>query len=310
MILVSHAESALGGRIIAKLLCGRERVRALVSAAPPTSWSRRQLTKLRTSGAEVFRSPPAILLNGQGGAPERVEEVRHAEAPAAEGAQRAPPLRPSAHGTGGRIWRGVTTAVYLPATNVHHGKEVVASLSDAGLERFIERATEAGVQRVVLVATPPPFQGAGRSLDGVYAAAERGTLELALFVPTPPPGYAPLVTLEGGHQARLLERRRLLLFLPLQPLADALAYAASSPVLPPNPIALPAEVRRYSSVLGAVETMLEQTAARGPGPEDALWAELVMGSPLKVVTAGVARTLGLEFPPAAHYLARVLDLPT
>lgn len=294
MYLVSHADGALGGRVAAKLLCSGARVRVIAPQQPLHLWRRRQLSKLRTSGAEVVR----------GG---EVGEDTHTGA-ADNDTYRADSL--SKGSLAERAWRGVDTAVYLPATSVRCGKEVVASVGDVGTLAFVQAAAAAGVRRVVLLDATLYERAALRRLREVQLTAQQGALELVLLEPALPPEHALEIALAHGSRARLAERRRLLVFWPLQGLADAAARAADSLTPRVSSILLPAVVRRYSDVLETVETLLA-SARRGSlshgdaHPEDVLWSEVVFGSPLKAVTAGVAGSLGLELPPAARYLEAV-----
>lgn len=323
MYLVSHAESALGGRVAAKLLCSGARVRVFVPQRPLHSLGRRQLSKLRTSGAEVARGglvaadipiADAQITGAQTDAGLLDPKLLPILDPGLGDVRRAERLCV-------RAWRGVDTAVYLPASNVRCGKEVVGSLGDVGTLAFVQAAVAAGVRRVVLLDTTLFDRATLRRLREVRVAAQQGAVELVLLEPALPPEHTLEITLAHGCHARLAERRRLLVFWPLQGLADAAARAATATTLRSGPILLPAEVRRYSDVLETAEVLMAKKAlsaktvsrnlrsCKNAYLEDALWGEVVLGGPLKVVTAGMARSLGLEFPAVARYLKAVSGAP-
>jgi len=245
--LVTHADSAFGGRIAARLLCSGELVRAQVLRQQPA----RRLTKLRSGGAEV-------VFTSRRGEPD------------------------------GSVtpWHGVTGVIHAAFTETASGKEAVASLSDYGVEAIIRAAAVVGRQ-LILVSTPPQAR--------TLFLLRRSGLTYTLF-------YAQTLESElklgGGARGRLLERRRHIYFLPLQGVADV-AVAASAGIkhtfLP-----LPTKARRYHGVVEQVETLLRQPSC---SLHDTLLAELVMGSPYKLVTPGVARALGLTF--GTNYLEQV-----
>lgn len=109
MYLVTHADSAFGGRIAARLLCSGELVRAQVRRQPA-----RRLSKLRSGGAEV------VYTGGRG-------------EPDGSAVQ----------------WRGVTGVVHVAFTETASGKEAVASLSDYGVEAIIRAAATVGPQLIL-----------------------------------------------------------------------------------------------------------------------------------------------------------------
>lgn len=188
----------------------------------------------------------------------------------------------------GRLWRAVTGVVHASLAATVGGKEVVASLSDLENETVIRQATAAGAQQLVLVSPP--------SAQGVRARLAESTLSYALLEPCT---REPQVALGGKTFGRLLERRRQIFFLPLQGVADVAVFVASLGLRHAR-LRLPTEVRRYSDVVDTVETLLERPE---PPLSDVLLAELVLGSPWKLVTPGVARVLGLSF--SERYLEQV-----
>lgn len=190
-----------------------------------------------------------------------------------------------------RLWRGVTGVVHAPVTATARGKEVVTSVSDLGAEAMVYRALAVRVRQLVLLSAPPQTD--------LRALMARSGLEYALLHP-----HTRETELElGGARGRLLERRRQIFFLPLQGVADVAVFAASAG-LKHALLRLPTEVRRYHNVVDQVEKLLRL-------PEcplaDALLAELLMGSPYKLVTPGIARVLGLTFGP--DYVAQVFAQP-
>ena len=248
MFLVTHADSAFGGRIAARLLCSGEAVRAHVSGQQPA----RRLSKLRTGGAEV-------VYNGWHGEPDEPDV---------------------------RLWHGVTGVIHAAFTETAGGKEAVASLSDYGVEAII-RAAATLRRQLILIGTPP--QAKTRVL------LRRSGLAYTLFYTRT---LESELKLGGGARGQLLERRRHIYFLPLQEVADV-AVAASTGIKH-TLVGLPTEARRYHSVVEQVETLLRQPTCT---LRDALLTELVMGSPYKLITPGVARVLGLTFSP--NYLEQV-----
>lgn len=246
MYLVTHADSAFGGRIAAQLLCSGEAVRARVSGQQPA----RRLSKLRTGGAEVVYG-------------------RHGE-----------PDKPDGQ------WHGVTGVIYAAFSETAAGREAVASLSDYGVETIIRAATTLR-RRLILVSTPPRAK--------TRVLLRRSGLAYTLFYTRT---LESELKLGGGARGQLLERRRYIYFLPLQGVADV--AVAASVGIKHTLVGLPTEARRYHSVVEQVETLLRQPT---PTLRDALLAELVMGSPYKLVTPGVARVLGLTFSP--NYLEQV-----
>jgi hypothetical protein len=188
----------------------------------------------------------------------------------------------------GRLWRGVSGVVHASLAATVGGKEVVASLSDLEDGAVINRAVAARAQGLVLLSPPtPPETRARLGSSGLpYTLLEPSTREAQ-------------VDLGGGAFGHLLERRRQIFFLPLQAVADIAVFAASLGLQHAR-LQLPTEVRRYSDLLGTVESLLERPE---PPLSDALLAELVLGSPWKLVTPGVARALGLRF--SERYLEQV-----
>lgn len=183
-------------------------------------------------------------------------------------------------------WRGVTGVVHAAFTETASGKEAIASLSDHGVEAIIRKAAAFGRQ-LILVSTPPRAQ--------TRVLLRRSGLSYTLF-------YAQTLEsefkLSSGARGQLLERRRHVYFLPLQGVADV--AVAASVGIKHTLLRLPTEARRYHSVVEQVETLLRQPTC---SLRDALLTELVMGSPYKLITPGVARALGLTFSP--NYLEQV-----
>ncbi len=247
MYLVTHADSAFGGRIAARLLCSGEAVRARVPGQQPA----RRLSKFRTGGAEV-------VYDGLHGEPDKPDGQ----------------------------WRGVNGVIYAAFTETAGGKEAVASLSDYGVEAIVRAAAVVRPQ-LILISTPP--QAKTRVL------LRRSGLAYTLFYTQT---LESELRLGGGARGELLERRRYIYFLPLQGVADV--AVAASVGIKHTLVGLPTEARRYHSVVEQVETLLRQPT---PTLRDALLVELVMGSPYKLVTPGVARVLGLTFSP--NYLEQV-----
>jgi hypothetical protein len=195
-----------------------------------------------------------------------------------------------------RLWRGVTGVVHAPLSTTTAGKEVVVSLRDPALpdpedEAFVCAATGRVRQLVLLSAAA---SAATQSL------LERSGLAYTLLHPCAP---EPEIELGGGARGRLLERRRQILFLPLQQVADIAVFAASVGFKHAL-LKLPTMVRRYGSVAAQVEKLLQLPH---PPLADTLLAELITGSPYKLVTPGVARVLGLTF--AENYLEQVFAQP-
>lgn len=190
-----------------------------------------------------------------------------------------------------RLWKGVGSVVHASASGVSRGKEAVVSVSDLGSSEIIQAAVAAKVDRFVLLHPPTP---------DVCKSLEHSPLPYTLLCPELTDHE---ITFLGGAHGRVLERRRLVVFMPLPRVVDAAVFAASGG-FERLTLTLPAQVRRYSDVLGAVEQLLSlpQTPVADP-----LLAELVMGSPYKLVTPGVARALGLEFP--TSYLKKVFSQP-
>jgi len=267
MYLVTHADQAFGGRIAARLLCGGDAVRAHVSARQPA----RQLNKLRTGGAEVIRGDLYGALTSD---------------------NTSDNTSGTANALDRRLWRGVTGVVHAPVTATARGKEVITSVSDLGAEAMVYRALAVRVRQLVLLSAPPQTD--------LRALLARSGLEYALLHPHT---QETELELGGGARGRLLERRRQIFFLPLQGVADVAVFAASAG-LKHALLRLPTEVRRYHNVVDQVERLLRL-------PEcplaDALLAELLMGSPYKLVTPGVARVLGLTFGP--DYVGQVFAQP-
>jgi hypothetical protein len=195
-----------------------------------------------------------------------------------------------------RLWRGVTGVVHAPLSTTAAGKEAVVSLRDPALpdpedEAFVCAATGRVRQLVLLSAAA---SAATQSL------LERSGLAYTLLHPCAP---EPETRLGGGARGRLLERRRQILFLPLQQVADIAVFAALVGFKHAL-LELPSVVRRYGSVAAQVEKLLR--LPHSP-LADTLLAELITGSPYKLVTPGVARVLGLTF--AGNYLEQVFAQP-
>lgn len=248
MYLVTHADSAFGGRIAARLLCSGEAVRAHVSGQQPS----RRLNKLRTGGAEVIRE---LELS----APEEPDK---------------------------RLWRGVTEVVHAAVSGTEGGKEAVASLTGLGAEAIIYAATTVRVRQLTLV-IPPRAE--------THTLLRRSGLKYTLFYPQT---LGPELKFGGGARGQLLERRRLVYLLPLQRVADVAVVASIG--IKHALLRLPTEALRYHNVVEQVEQLLRRSTCPLP---DALLAELVMGSPYKLITPGVARVLGVTF--GSNYVEEV-----
>lgn len=195
-----------------------------------------------------------------------------------------------------RLWRGVTGVVHAPLSATTAGKEAVASLHDLSGrnpedEAFVRTAAVQARQLVLLSAT---------AAAGTRSLLERSGLPYTLLYPC---AAEPEIELGGGARGRLLERRRQILFLPLQQVADVAVFAASVGFKHAL-LGLPTVVRRYGSVAAQVEKFLR--LPHSP-LADTLLAELITGSPFKLVTPGVARVLGLEF--GSTYLEQVFAQP-
>ncbi len=187
------------------------------------------------------------------------------------------------------FWKGAQSVLHASTSGASRGQEAVVSVSEWGTERLIQAAETAKVRSFVLLHPPTPE---------IHTMLKHSTLSYTLFYPE-----QPEVTLSGGAHGRLLERRRMVVFMPLLRVADALVFAASGG-FERMTLSLPTITRRYSSVVGEVEQLL----SRPKTPiADALLAELVMGSPYKLVTPGVARALGLTFP--NRYLKQIFLSP-
>jgi len=229
----------------------------------------RQLNKLRTGGAEVIRGDlyGALTSSNTSGST-------------------------SGSTLDKRLWREVTGVVHAPVTATTRGKEVVMSVSDLDAEAMVYQALAVRVRQLVLLSAP--------SQTDLRALLAHSGLEYALLHPHTPEAE---LDLGGGTRGRLLERRRQIFFLPLQGVADVAVFTASAG-LKHVLLRLPTEARRYHNVVDQVERLLRL-------PEcplaDALLAELLMGSPYKLVTPGVARVLGLTFGP--DYVAQVFAQP-
>lgn len=246
MHLVTHADLAFGGRVAARLLCSGDAVRAHVSWR---SQNPRQLNKLRTSGAEVFRAT-------------------------------LPPFEAPRDASDSRLWHGVSGVVHASLTTASYGKETVASLSSVGVDALLRTAGLSAARQLVLLSPPP--------IGETCTLLQQGRFRYTLLQPEPPALelFAP-----GGLWSKIAERRRQIFFLPLQQTADVAVLAATAG-LRGAVLRLPTAVRRYSSVVDRVETLLQDPSCH---LSDSLLSDLMLGSPYKLVTPGVARALGLTF---------------
>ena len=187
------------------------------------------------------------------------------------------------------LWDGIGSVLHASASGASFGKEAVVSVSELGTEKLIRAAETANVQGFVLLHPPTPE---------IHKLLKHSTLSYTLFCPE-----QLEVALSGGAHGRLLERRRMVVFMPLLRVADALVFAAAGG-FECTTLDLPTVTRRYSHVVSEVEQLL----SRPQTPvADVLLAELVMGSPYKLVTPGVARALGLTFP--KKYLEKLFSPP-
>ena len=189
------------------------------------------------------------------------------------------------------LWHGIGSVIHASASGTSRGREAVVSVSDLGVEAMLQTAQAAQVSGFVLL-HPPTLE--------LHSRLKRSALPYTLFCPET---QALAVTLSGGAHGRLLERRRLVVFMPLLRVVDALVFAASGG-FERMTLHLPTVTRRYSQVVDDLEQLVSLPES---AVADALLAELIMGSPYKLVTPGVARALGLTFP--KRYLEQIFSPP-
>lgn len=187
-------------------------------------------------------------------------------------------------------WRDVSSVFHASISGAAQGREAVLSLSDLGTEKLVQEAEKAGVQRFVLLYPPTLEIRARLAGSPFYTLLYPEATELE-------------VVLSGSVRGRVLERRRLVVFMPLLRVTEVVVFASSGNFGGVT-FRLPTLTRRYSDVIDEVERFLRL-------PEtpvaDLLLAELVLGSPYKLVTPGVARAFGLAFPKG--YVRQVFSAP-
>ena len=196
----------------------------------------------------------------------------------------------SSHGFASLEWREVSRVVHASVSGAVQGREAVLSLSDLGTEKLVQAAATAQVQRVILLHPPSP---------GIQSRLEHSPLPYTLLCSEP----ELEVTFSGGGRGRVLERRHLVAFMPLSQVVEVVVAAASGEFRGVT-LTLPTLTRRYSHLIDEVERLLRLPE---PPVEASLLAEIVMGSPYKLVTPGVARALELNFP--RGYAKRTLSAP-
>ena len=194
-------------------------------------------------------------------------------------------------GFDGLEWRDLSSIFHASVSGAARSREAVLSLSDLGAEKLVQQAEKAGVQRFVLL-HPPTLE--------IQVRLANGPLLYTLLCPEAPERE---VILSGSVRGRVLERRRLVVFIPLLRVVEVVVFASSGN-FGGFTFRLPTLTRRYSDVIDEIERLLR---LRETPVADLLLAELVMGSPYKLITPGVARALGLAFPKG--YVRQVFSTP-
>lgn len=264
-------------------LTSKAAIRSAILYRPPTTLVTHADHALgRHVATQLLGSGENVRIHAAQQHPARVQRLRRAGADALASDQSlSEPANPA-------VWHGVGSVVHASASGASWGKEAVVSVSDLGVQSLVQAAAEVSVQNFVLLHPPSPE---------IRTQLERSALPYTLLCPE----TQDLVAFSDGARGRLLERRRQVVFMPLLRVAAALIRAASGG-FERMTLTLPTVVRRYDEVLDDIERFvsLPETPVADP-----LLAELVMGSPYKLVTPGVARALGLEFP--KRYLEGVLS---
>lgn len=276
--LVFGARGSLAERVAGTLLARGERVRLALDAAS-LDVPRRALRTLAEKGAEVV----AAELGSAAGRSAVLRDVR-------------------------RVVFAATSAVRQGANSI----EALQPVAAASLASVLVRAE---VEQVVFLSEGA--LGSGTSLQaGLEAEARLTESGLATTLVKP----LPVVARQSEAQ-RFGEEGRRVAFLPLAPLAELAARAALSPPTARQTLLVRAETFLYDELLWAVEEVVRISGESRdllhagllgllgrprPLPDEFL-AALVLGSELKLVSASVARALGLTPLSAETVLETALE---